>query len=159
MDIQPQTTQPISDDQELAKVLAGVNNDSESNFNFEETPTEQPSLEQPQAMQPSAEIVTPEIPAPAYNNTAMPQSGLGQNDLDDIKRNVLLELRPLVEKLNLSPEEKFDIYLLLLRSTDDTALIPPAHLTAQKITDESKKAQALLDILKEIDFLSAPAKI
>lgn len=29
MDIKPQSSQPISDDQELAKVLAGVNNDTE----------------------------------------------------------------------------------------------------------------------------------
>ena len=29
MDIQPQSTQPISDDQELAKVLAGVNADGD----------------------------------------------------------------------------------------------------------------------------------
>ena len=91
------------------------------------------------------------------NNPTMPQVAQNTgNDLEDIKRTALTELRPLVDKLNLSAEEKFDIYLLLLRSTDDTTLIAPAHETATSIADESKRAQALLDIIKEIDYLSHP---
>jgi len=76
------------------------------------------------------------------------------SELDGIKQEALSELRPLVDKLNVSAEEKFDTYLLLLRSTDDRALIAPAHDAAKGITDEARRAQALLDIIKEIDFLS-----
>ena len=39
MDIQSQTTQPISDDQELAKVLAGVNADIDADSNNQDTNT------------------------------------------------------------------------------------------------------------------------
>lgn len=78
------------------------------------------------------------------------------SNLEDIRKNALNELRPLVDKLDLQPEEKFDIYLLLLRNTDDTTLIAPAHEAAQSIPDESRKAQALLDVIKEIDYLSSP---
>ena len=92
--------------------------------------------------------VEPQMPTPA------PITGSG--DLESIKKDALLELRPLVDKLDIAAEEKFDIYLLLLRSTDDKTLIAPAHKAAQDIADESKKAQALLDIIKEIDFLSTP---
>jgi len=131
MDIQlEETTQPISDDQELAKVLAGVSQQSE-NLNFTE---------------PIA--ATPAIVQPIVNNT--PET------LESIKRDVIIELRPLVDKLELSPEEKFDTYLLLIRSTDDITLIAPAHTAAINIADETKRAQALLDIIKEIDFLSNP---
>jgi hypothetical protein len=56
----------------------------------------------------------------------------------------------------LAPDEKFDTYLLLIRSTDDTSLIAPAHTAAKNIPDETRRAQALLDIIKEIDYLSAP---
>jgi hypothetical protein len=56
------------------------------------------------------------------------------------------------------PEEKFDTYLLLLRSTDDRSLIAPAHEAARGIADEARRAQALLDIIKEIDFLSGGAQ-
>jgi len=77
-------------------------------------------------------------------------------DLEAIKKDALSELRPLVDKLNVAPEEKFDTYLLLLRSTDDQALIGPAHEAAKTIADEARRAQALLDIIKEIDYLSHP---
>jgi hypothetical protein len=80
------------------------------------------------------------------------------SDLDAIKKDALSELRPLVDKLDVSPEEKFDTYLLLLRSTDDKALIAPAHQAAQGIADEARRAQALLDIIKEIDYLSGASQ-
>ena len=43
VDIQPTTTQPISDDQELAKVLAGVNQQADDALQFEETPAPIPA--------------------------------------------------------------------------------------------------------------------
>jgi len=137
MDIQPQTTQPISDDQELAKVLAGVSQES-NNLDFEASPI---------------------VPTPTSSQVPnIIQPDADNSDLNSIKKDALTELRPLVDKLDLAPEEKFDTYLLLIRSTDDKELIAPAHLAAQNIADETRRAQALLDIIKEIDFLSAPAQ-
>jgi|AntRauTorckE6833_2_1112554.scaffolds.fasta_scaffold22606_2 hypothetical protein len=101
---------------------------------------------QPEEPEESGQPAEPAPAAPAPSN---------DGSLDSIKKDALKELRPLVGKLNLPPEEQFDTYLLLLRSTDDKALIAPAHEAAQNITDESKKAQALLEIIKEIDFLSS----
>jgi len=98
---------------------------------------------------PVAPVVAPSFSAPT-------NSPAGGSDLESIKKDALSELRPLVDKLDLEPQEKFDTYLLLLRSTDDKALIAPAHAAAQAITDEARKAQALLDIIKEIDYFSAP---
>jgi hypothetical protein len=146
-------TQPISDDQELAKALAGVlPGDSDdaaaapvANLQFEETPTPMPT---PMAQAPVAEpVVTPIAPV------AMASSN-DSSALDDIKLNALKELRPLMDKVELPAEEKFDTYLMLLRSTDDSTLIDPAHRAAQGISDEKRKAEALLEIIKEIDYLS-----
>ncbi|MFZ2560615.1 MAG: hypothetical protein WAW91_03235 [Candidatus Nanoperiomorbaceae bacterium] len=72
--------------------------------------------------------------------------------LDNIKNQALTELRPLVDKLNLAPADKFDVLLLMIRSSDDSSLVPEAHAVAKNIPDEARKAQALLDIIKEIDF-------
>jgi len=144
MDIQPQSQQPISDDQELAKVLAGVNQQAEEAAGApvaEETPL--PPVTPP----------APAMPDPIQTSPVLP--GVS-GDLESIKQDALSELRPLVDKLNVSPEEKFDTYLLLLRSTDDQALIAPAHEAARNIADEARRAQALLDVIKEIDYLSAP---
>lgn len=138
--------QPISDDQELAKVLAGVSQQAEETA----PPIETTVL----AVPPVPE--TPPVPAPAP--VVMPEPAAtpasGSSDLDSIKVEALNELRPLVDKLDVPADEKFDTYLLLLRSTDDKTLIAPAHEAAKAIEDESRRAQALLDIIKEIDFLS-----
>lgn len=142
VDIQPTTTQPISDDQELAKVLAGVSQQADTAMQFEETPA--PVAAEPVVAEPVVE------PAPVAAIPGM------DGDLTPIKNEAINELRPLVDKLDLPAEEKFDTYLLLLRSTDDRSLIAPAHAAAQAITDEARKAQALLDIIKEIDYLSNP---
>lgn len=158
MDIQPTNQQPISDDQELAKVLAGVNQQAEE---VAATPVADETVAPPVAEPASAapEPVTPPpampdpitMPSPASPTASMPAVS---GDLETIKQDALSELRPLVDKLDVSPEEKFDTYLLLLRSTDDQALIGPAHEAARGIADEARRAQALLDIIKEIDYLS-----
>jgi hypothetical protein len=166
MDIQPTNQQPISDDQELAKVLAGVNQQAdEAATQVDADDTANPVSDQPTATETpdvSAEpsvvppIAQPE-PAPmTHMPTPTPLAPSGDGELDSIKKDALQELRPLVDKLNVSPEEKFDTYLLLLRSTDDKALIAPAHDAAKGITDEARRAQALLDIIKEIDYLAGP---
>lgn len=96
----------------------------------------------------------PIVTQPSDNGAAGPVTVTGP--LADIKNDALNELRPLVDKLTVSPEEKFDTYLLLIRSTDDESLIAPAHEAAKAIEDEARRAEALLDIIKEIDYLSRP---
>ena len=152
MDIQPTNQQPISDDQELAKVLAGLNQQAD------EVATTPLASDTPVSPDPIAEpepVAAPTMPEPAVAPSAMSMPAVS-GDLESIKQNALTELRPLVDKLNVSPEEKFDTYLLLLRSTDDQALIAPAFEAARGITDEARRAQALLDIIKEIDYLAGP---
>lgn len=181
MDVQPINQQPISDDQELAKVLAGVNqqaNEAAATQPEDDTPApaDTPASDQavttdnqstdslatetalespasPSDMQPNT---TPPISNMSAVNTPLASATSGDSELDSIKKDALSELRPLVDKLNVSPEEKFDTYLLLLRSTDDKALIAPAHDAAKGIADEARRAQALLDIIKEIDYLAGP---
>lgn len=146
----------VNSDQDLANVLAGVSGGNDDNLRFEETgaqdtdTTSRPTKPQTNT---APGLVTP-TPRPTTDNTSRSYATPTDMSLDDIKQNALSELRPLVNKLNVSPEEKFDTYLLLLRSTDDTSLIAPAHEAAVAIPDETRKAQALLDIIKEIDFLS-----
>jgi hypothetical protein len=193
MDITPQdsTTQPISDDQELAKALAGVLPDepvavpdpnSLSGMQFEEVPIATPAeppvdpAQSPYPAAPQSPYPTP-VPAPAFpvqeapvvpDETPVipsfdtpaapvfdtPVASPNNNGLESVKQDAIQELRPLIDHIDLPAEEKFDTYLLLIRSTDDASLIAPAHVAAQGIADEKRKAEALLDIIKEIDYLS-----
>ena len=162
MDIQPDNQQTISDDQELAKVLAGVGQDADDSQTVEPEsslpPTPPPAADpdpvsEPVAEPPATDFAVSPTPQPEPVVAPVTTDDASQT-LDGIKQAALGDLRPLVDKLNVSPEEKFDTYLLLLRSTDDKDLIAPAYEAARSIADEAKRAQALLDIIKEIDFLS-----
>ena len=163
------TQQPISDDQELAKVLAGINQQVDEDIADTTDDMGVPPLTDDSvapAVEPSAE---PELTVPPVVEQSIPEPAVAEapivetpavapvavsGDLNSVKSDAINELRPLVDKLNVPAEEKFDTYLLLLRSTDDRSLIEPAHEIAKQITDEARRAQALLDIIKEIDFLS-----
>ena len=165
-----QANQSFSDDQELAKVLAGVSQGTDNNLQFEETnataspvinpatispdPVATDSDDSQKSVESTVESTAPEPVAPTPSVSA--PAAAADPALDTIKQTALNELRPLVDKLDVSPEEKFDTYLLLLRSTDDKTLIAPAHDAAVAIVDEARRAQALLDIIKEIDYFSNP---
>ena len=146
----------VNSDQDLATVLTGVSGGNDDNLRFEETGAQDADTTSHPTKPQTSAASGPAAPAPRPTTDSASRSYITPTDmsLDDIKQNALSELRPLVGKLNVSPEEKFDTYLLLLRSTDDTSLIAPAHEAAIAIPDETRKAQALLDIIKEIDFLS-----
>ncbi len=182
MDITPQDTtqQPISDDQELAKALAGVVPETSDPNPVAEIATELPGVPAMQFEETPAPIAAPapvaapvasalppvetvvqeapvevEIPSlPTFETPAPTLDTQSSGDLEGIKHDALSELRPLIDKVDLPAEEKFDTYLMLIRSTDDSTLIGPAHQVAQTIVDEKRRAEALLDIIKEIDFLS-----
>jgi hypothetical protein len=86
----------------------------------------------------------------------LPTEGSGADgELDGVKKSALEQLRPLIEKLDLEPNDKFDKYLMMLRASDDPALIKPAFDAAQGITGEKEKAQALLDIINEINYITS----
>ena len=157
VDIQSTNQESSNDDQELAKVLAGVSAQADSTpLDADEpivtTPVSEPAPQVEETAPVEEPIVAPVETSYAPSVPDMPSTG--SSDLESIKKDAIVALRPLVDKLTLAPEEKFDTYLLLLRSTDDKALIAPANEAAKAIADETRRAQALLDIIKEIDYLS-----
>ncbi|MGB3023446.1 MAG: hypothetical protein WBB39_01435 [Candidatus Saccharimonadales bacterium] len=177
--------QPMTDDAELAKVLEGMQDAAAAvtaapatGLSFEEsqvppTPTpatdpNAPATPQP-AVLPSDALPPVESPVtdtatitpgdaaltiPSLAPSAMPVAT--DPALESIKKDALEQLRPLVDKLDLEPDEKFDTLLLIIRSTDDKSLVSQAYESAKLIADEAKRATALLDIVKEIDYFSHP---
>lgn len=153
MDITPQDAtqqQPISDDQELAKALAGVMPDVPEATN---PAPEASAMQFEETFAPAVVLPSETVPESLPEPTPVTEIS-ASDDLESIKQNALEQLRPLIGKVDLPAEEKFDIYLMLIRSTDDSALIAPASVAAQGISDEKRRAEALLDIIKEIDYLS-----
>jgi hypothetical protein len=164
-----QGTTPATDDTELASMLAGLNNDSANGAVPTAPPTAAPDptvvpdpttvagpaapLDPMTMSSPADPMMAASPPAPAPTMTAPdPVPSTGNPELDTIKKDALEELRPLVDKLDLPDEEQFNTLLLIIRSTDDQSLLTQAHTAAKAIPDDAKRAQALLDIIKEIDF-------
>ena len=166
-------------DEELNKMIASLRQEQQTGAPANQAvnqPAAQPTKPTPAASakpagksapaQPADPILTdvlaqPAKPAKAKSEPVTPPNvnPLGHNvdngALGDIRLQVISELRPLVNRLDfLAPADKFDTLLLLIRTIDDSSLIPMAHQTAMAIPDEVKRAQALLDILKEIDFFT-----
>jgi len=78
----------------------------------------------------------------------------GGNDLLDLKQQALHNLQPLVSHLDQSPEEKFKTTMMLIQATDNSALVKEAYEAASQITDEKARAQALLDVVNEINYFT-----
>lgn len=81
-------------------------------------------------------------------------AGNNSSNIADIKQQALEELSPLVEHLDQSPEEKFKTTMMLIQASDNQDLIPKAYSIAKQITDDSKRAQALLDVVNEINYFT-----
>lgn len=108
----------------------------------------------------SAPTDTPEpqpeqAPEPIKNESRISSSvSIHTDDLLDIKNEALHDLSPLVDKLDLDASEKFKTVMMLIQASDDQSLIPQAYELAKGIPDEKAKAQALLDIVNEINYFT-----
>lgn len=91
-------------------------------------------------------------PQPAANAPAV--SADQANNLLAIKQQALQNLTPLIDKLDQTPEDKFRTMMMLLQASDNPELVKNAYDAAQAITDEKVKAQALLDVVNEINYFT-----
>lgn len=110
--------------------------------------------------QPASEITSFSPPPPASLPPLDPQDNVvyptddATNDLIDLKSRALGQLAPLVGHLEQTPEEKFRTTMMLIQASDDQSLIKDAYAAAQDIPDEKIKAQALLDVVNEINYFT-----
>ena len=95
------------------------------------------------------------IPDPQDNDLGAASASTAQADrLLDIKQQALQQLTPLVGHLEQSADERFRTTMMMIQASDNQDLIPTAYEAAQQITDEKARAQALLDIVNEINYFT-----
>jgi hypothetical protein len=88
---------------------------------------------------------------------AMPATpSAADGDLMAIKQTALQSLTPLVDDLQQTPEDKFKTMMMLIQASDDSTLIKKAYGAANSIKDEKLRAQALLDVVNEINYFTQP---
>jgi hypothetical protein len=101
------------------------------------------------------EVGAVEVPAPAAvapTPTTTPAGG--PDALLDLKQQALQQLSPLVGQLEQTAEEKFRTTMMLIQASDNQDLLHTAYDAANKIADEKARAQALLDVINEINYFS-----
>lgn len=98
-----------------------------------------------------------------------PHLGAGSDDnqlteatdegLIEVKQKALDELFPLIDKLDQTSEEHFKTLMMIIQASDNHTLIEKAYQIAQTIDDEKARAQALLDIVNEINYFTQQPEI
>lgn len=93
---------------------------------------------------------------PSIVNTG-PGAAVINPDLAQIKLQALQNLEPLVDQLDQTPDEKFKTVMMLIQASDNSKLLKEAYAAASQITDEKVRAQALLDVVSEINYFTQQA--
>lgn len=154
---------------------------NDSNNNSQDNQGYQPHPDSPTGQGPSAPVHGPfsnispggsNNPAPAIPGTPVPpsqpaqindinppqptpsQGGVAEDELLDIKHQALESLAPLVSHLDQTPEERFKTTMMLIQASDNPQLLHEAYEAAHQIEDEKIKAQALLDVVNEINYFT-----
>jgi hypothetical protein len=115
-----------------------------------------PAAADPPAMMTHPEPMVTPMPdqsAPAAFHPPTPPAKK-DDDLLGLKEQALSSLQPLVSHLDQSPEEKFKTTMMLIQATDNPGLVKEAYEAANQITDEKTRAQALLDVVNEINYFT-----
>jgi len=97
----------------------------------------------------------PQTTATAGSDAPDRTDHVGSEDFLSIKQKALQELKPLVGHLDQTPEERFRTTMMMIQASDDQSLIPQAYEAANAISDEKTHAQALLDVVNEINYFSS----
>ena len=132
-----------------------------------DTPTQMPagdpfahaSLGTSPAMPMGAPMPAPATVAPSspvVPSTPMPPAGEPANieDLARMKQEALKHLQPLVGSLQQSPEEEFRTLMMMIQATDDKTMLKNALESAKRIKDDKVRAQAMLDVINEINYFT-----
>ncbi len=94
---------------------------------------------------PAPDIPTPMAPVPVQD---APVQSLNTSE---IKKAALRDLIPLLDKINMEPIQKFNIYRDIFEDLKDYTVLDPAYHAAREIVDETKRAEALLYLVESID--------
>ncbi len=75
----------------------------------------------------------------------MPAGG----EMSDVKKSMISDLIPLMDKVSLTPEKQFGFYKELIDATHNKELVPGAYSAAKKMADDKERAEALLYLIDE----------
>jgi hypothetical protein len=112
------------------------------------------SLENAYIDSPSPAASAKDASAQSHPTAASLVKNSKEDELLKLKQEALQSLAPLVDHLEQDPEAKFKTTMMMIQASDNADLIPEAYEAANKIQDEKVRAQALLDVVNEINYFT-----
>lgn len=107
---------------------------------------------------PSTDTASLSAPPPAGSSpmpgSIPPPTGASDDELIEMKQQALQSLAPLVDHLEQTPEEKFKTTMMLIQASDNADFVKEAFDAANQIKDDKARAQALLDVVNEINYFT-----
>lgn len=90
-----------------------------------------------------------------WDNRSEMKRPLGQSnaEVQSIKEAALKELFPIMSRVELKPEKRFELYCEMMEVMKDKTILKPAHEAAKEIKDEKARADALVCLIETIEKL------
>ncbi len=139
----PQSTAPTADTQTSDGDEAYIMTDLPSTPQMTQTEGAGPLAGAPPAPNPAIAAAAPAV-VPVTDSTG----------LLELKQAALHELTPLLDHLEQTAEEKFRTMMMMIQASDDQTMLAEAYAAAQSIEDKKTRAQALLDVVNEINYFT-----
>ena len=70
-------------------------------------------------------------------------------EMSDVKKSMISDLIPLMDKVSLAPEKQFEFYKEIIDATHDKDMVPGAYNVAKKLSDDAARAEALLYLIEQ----------
>ncbi|MBW3568789.1 hypothetical protein KY385_01540 [Candidatus Parcubacteria bacterium] len=103
----------------------------------------------------TSDPASPPLTMPVDDDAAKADQPISSDELSQIKEQALSQLTPIIGDLDQPPEEKYRTLMMLIQASDDKSLIKQAFEAANGIEDKKAKAEALLNIVNEINYFSS----
>ena len=79
----------------------------------------------------------------------------GSLSVKQVKEAALRGLAPILSKLDVPAEQKFDIYKNVIDNYHDSSVLEPAYRAASEISDDKERGEALLYLVDSIDDMNS----
>ncbi len=91
--------------------------------------------------------------APIHTDHSAPNASSSAANLNmrQVKEAALRELVPLIDRLNMSPSQRFNICRNIFEDLRDYTVLEQAYRAASEISDPTERAEALLYLVESID--------
>lgn len=135
---------------------------------FAQDPLTTQTVPAPDSTSPSGPIEPPTVSPVADDAATDAQAGyisaitddasttppVDHDKLADMKQEALAHLEPLADHIDGTPEEVFRTTMQMIQANDNHTLLEKALEAAKNIEDDKARAQAMLDIINEINYFS-----